>query len=68
MNENTEQNTVSVERRTTITKIRVSARERANPKALFWVFGHCAGEKLLWRCHIAISFRFLANNNRQKKL
>ena len=31
-----EQNTVSVERRTVIAEIRVSAPERANPAALFW--------------------------------
>ena len=64
MNGNTEQNTVSVERRATITKIRVSARKRANPIALFWVFGHCVGERLLCRCCIAISFRFLAKVTR----
>ena len=61
---NTEQSTVSVERRTTITKIRVSARERVNPIALFWVFGHCVGEILLWRWYITISFRFLAKVTR----
>ena len=63
-NGNTEQNIASVKRRTTMPKIRVSARERANPIALFWVFGHCVGERLLWRWCIAISFRFLAKITR----
>ena len=63
MNENIEQNTVSVERQTTITKIRISARERANPIALFWVFSHPIGERLLWRWYIAISCRFLATRD-----
>ena len=55
-----EQNTVSAERRIPIGKIRISARERANPIALFC----CVGERLLWRWCIGRSFKFLADVNR----
>ena len=41
-----EQNTVSVERRTAIGRIRVLARDMTKPIALFLVVGYGVGERL----------------------
>lgn len=59
-----EQDTGSVENWTTIANIRVSARERANPVALFLVFGHCVGERLLKGGALVHCFKFLAKMTR----
>ena len=59
-----EQNTVSVERRTAIARIRVSARDMAYPIALFWVVERGVGERSFWRWSIGKSLKFLANVTR----
>ena len=53
-----EQNTVSVELQTTITKIQVSARERANPITLF--FG-CLATVLVKDCFVGGALVYVLN-------
>ena len=55
-----EENTVSVERRTAIARIRVSARDMANPITLFWLVDRGVNERLFWRWSIGRSLKFLA--------
>ena len=58
-----EQNTVSVERRFPIGKIRISARERTNPIALFWCLAAVLVKDCFGDLHCR-SLKFLADVNR----
>ena len=58
-----QQNGVSAEHRTSITKICVCVPQEANPQALFSVIGQFVGEKVFWRWCICRGFKSLAKVN-----
>ena len=54
----------SVERRTTISKDPGSSSWEGKQSSTYLVFGHCVGERLLWRWCTGKSFKFLTKVTR----